>query len=286
MQTLAVKCKKKNIISLNSCTGCCACANSCPVEAIKLVENNIGYYNPVIDEEKCINCGKCDAVCPELNTIKGNCSGQKVYACQAEDDIRYISSSGGAFTLIAEEILAKGGYVAGAAFDENWNVNHIIIDNIADLDKLRRSKYVQSYIRADFYKDIKQLLKNNKYVLFSGCPCQAAGLKSYLGKNYEKLIIVDLLCAHSASPKAYRKFLTDSFPGEEIQNINFRSKIKGWDSHTVVVTDKHPKEEITHNFMKAFVPHLLMNECCKSCKYTTTSRQGDITIGDYWGIGK
>lgn len=277
----------KNIkSSIKECAGCSACANICPVNAIKLEENEIGYYQPIIDEEKCIHCGKCEKLCPEINPIKGNTTKPEVYACQANDDIRYVSSSGGVFTLLAEEILAKGGYVAGVGFDENWKVHHMIINSIEKLDKLRRSKYVQSYIREDFYKDIEKLLKDDNYVLFSGCPCQAAGLRSYLGKNYDKLYIVDLLCAHSASPKAYRKFLADNYPSEEIKNINFRSKIKGWDAHTVVITEQHPQEEITHNFMTPYAKHLMMNECCKNCKYTTTSRQGDITIGDYWGIGK
>ncbi len=288
MQNMTVNKNKieNGIFRVTTCTGCSACANICQVNAIRLEENEIGYYQLIIDEEKCVHCGKCEKVCPEINPIKGNTTKPEVYACQANDDIRYVSSSGGVFTLLAEEILAKGGYVAGVGFDENWKVHHMIINSIEKLDKLRRSKYVQSYIREDFYKEIEKLLKNDNYVLFSGCPCQAAGLRSYLGKNYDKLYIVDLLCAHSASPKAYRKFLADNYPGEEIKNINFRSKLLGWDSNTVVTTNKHINEEITPNFMRAFVPHLMMNECCKNCKYTTTSRQGDITIGDYWGIGK
>lgn len=277
---------KKNIEGLKNCTGCSACANICPAKAITMKENEIGYYVPTIDSEKCINCGKCDKICPELNPREGNKQKPNVYAVQANDKIRYVSSSGGAFTLIAEEILSQGGYVAGVTFDENWKVHHTIINDINDLDKLRRSKYVQSYIREDFYQDIQKILDNDNYVLFSGCPCQVAGLKSYLNKNYEKLLLIDLLCAQCASPKMYRKFINDTYPNEKIKSINFRSKIKGWDAHTVVITDKHPEEEITHNFMKAYVNHLMMNESCKKCKYTTTARQGDLTLGDYWGIGK
>lgn len=270
---------------IETCTGCSACANICPVNAIKLSENDIGYYHAVIDQDKCIHCGKCTKICPEMHTRPKENKNPQVYACQANDEIRYVSSSGGVFSLLAEEILKNNGYIVGVEFDKNWRVQHTIINNINDLDKLRRSKYVQSYIREDLYKEIETILKNGNYVLFTGCPCQVAGLKSYLNKEYEKLILVDLLCAHSASPKAYQKFLNDTFPKEKIKSINFRSKIKGWDAHTVVITDKHPKEEITHSFMRAFVPHLLMNRCCSNCKYTNASREGDLTLGDYWKIG-
>ncbi len=279
--------KKNNITSnIQECCGCSACANICPTGAIKMTENEIGYYTPTISDDKCINCGKCIKVCPEINNILGNNKTPKVYACQSNDELRFVSSSGGMFTPIAEYVLSLGGFVVGVEFDKNWKVQHTIINNINDLDKLRRSKYVQSYIKEDLYKEIENLLKNDKYVLFTGCPCQVAGLKSYLNKKYEKLILVDLLCAQCASPKVYRKFLQDCYPNEEIKSINFRSKIAGWDANTVIKTNKHIDDEITYNFMKPYANHLLMNETCKHCKYTTTSRQGDLTIGDFWGIGK
>lgn len=280
------KFKKGNITNnMPECCGCAACANICPVDAIRMEENENGYYHPTIIENKCINCGKCINICPEINEQEGNTATPKVYACQANDKLRFVSSSGGMFTPIAEYILSLGGYVVGVEFDINWKVQHTIINTPQDLDRLRRSKYVQSYIRENLYQEIEYLLKNDNYVLFTGCPCQVAGLKSYLKKEYEKLILIDLLCAQCASPKAYRKFLNDCYPNEKIKNINFRSKIAGWDANTVITTDKHPKEEITHNFMKAYAQHLLMNETCKHCKYTKTSRQGDITLGDFWGIG-
>ncbi len=279
------KSQHKIITQLKSCAGCSACANICPVNAITMTENQDGYYIPSIDETKCVHCGQCDSVCPELNAPKLKKRKPEVYACQASDEIRAVSSSGGVFTLLAEQILSTGGYVVGAAFAKDWTVHHTVIDDINDLDKLRRSKYVQSYIKEDLYKQLKQLLNEGKEVLFSGCPCQIAGFKNYLGKDYKNLLLVDLLCAHSASPKAYRKFLESAVPNQEIKDINFRSKIRGWSSTTTLVTDKQPIETITHDFMRAFIPHLLMNKSCMNCKYNSTSRLGDITIGDYWGIG-
>lgn len=277
------------ITDLARCTGCAACANACPHRAIRMQENAIGYYHPVINAEKCVECGLCEKICPEITKGTFGNNAQKCFAVQAKDDLRYISSSGGAFSLIVEECFrryeGKDIYIAGAAFDDAWNIHHILINDLHDLDKLRRSKYVQSFISEDFYRNIRELLQKGAFVVFSGVPCQAAGLKSFLQKDYENLLIIDLLCAQICSPKIYRKFLEDNYSEETITSINFRSKIRGWDAHTVITTREHPEEVITPRFMQAYVSHLTMNEPCKKCQHHSLYRQGDISIGDFWGIG-
>lgn len=164
------------------CCGCGACFNKCPFSAIVMQENEEGFLHPFIDERKCRNCGLCLEVCPSLNASYDNVSEPACYAAMGDDELRMKSSSGGVFTLLAEAVLEKGGQVCGAAYDDNWNVHHILVDNSEDLQKLRSSKYVQSSTD-DCYKNIEVLLKKGTPVLFSGCPCQVAGLYSYLGKN-------------------------------------------------------------------------------------------------------
>lgn len=279
------------VSEFKSCTGCAACANGCPARAITMRENEAGYYHPVIDTEKCTNCELCEKICPEMTTVPFQIGKQKCFAVQADNGLRYVSSSGGAFSLIVEEWYGryKGEeiYIAGAAFDGSWNVHHILINNLHDLDKLRRSKYVQSFVAEDFYRIIKELLQKGAFIVFSGVPCQVAGLRSFLQKDYENLLLVDLFCATISSPKIYRKFLEDNCAGEKITSVNFRSKIRGWtSSYTVITTEKHPEENFLTLFMKAYGLGLLKNEPCSHCRYHALHRQGDISIGDFWGIGK
>lgn len=272
------------------CCGCGACYNKCPVGAISMQENEEGFLTPVIDEAKCTNCGLCLKACPSLNTEFKNNPQPECYAAMADDEIRMKSSSGGIFTLLAEYILDKGGYVCGAAFDDNWDVHHIIIDNKNDLDKLRGSKYVQSNTE-NCYKQIKKLLDEDKYVLFSGCPCQVAGLYAFLGKNYEKLYTMDLICHGSPSRKVWRRYLQENFDVDNIKNVSFRDKsVFGW-ATTMNIYFKN-NDESYHNihtkdpFFRGFVPCMISNEHCGICKYTKLPRQGDISLGDWWGIDK
>lgn len=168
-----------NITEEKICTGCGACQNKCPNNAISMKEDEEGFLFPNIDKTKCTNCGLCEKTCPILNP-KFNKKSNTCYVTMANDDIRMKSASGGAFSVIANYVLENNGYVAGAAYDEDWNVHHIIIDNKEDLDKLRRSKYVQSKTE-DIYIQVKNLLEKGKMVLFSGTPCQVAGLYGFLG---------------------------------------------------------------------------------------------------------
>lgn len=274
-------------LSKFNCAGCSACANICPAKAISMRQNEEGFYVPYIDEEKCTNCGLCYKVCPENNPVQKNTKTPECYAVMAKDDIRMKSSSGGAFTIIANEIFANGGVVAGAAFDENWTVRHIIIDDRKDIDRLRGSKYVQSFISEDLYKQLKAYLEKDRWVLFTGTPCQTAGFKSYLKKDYEKLILVDLLCSGNPSPKIFKKYLEYINPNNSsILKINFRDKEKnGWScTHTTTATTTGTFTD--NKFMHAFLSKTIRCKTCNECKYATVDKVSDVTIADFWAIDR
>ncbi len=282
--------KINNITMLNKeeCTGCGACFNACPVDAIVMTTDAKGYYVPSI-KENCINCKKCIGICPVLNPKYDNDSNPDCFAIMLDDEVRKDSSSGGAFTLFAERILELGGLVCGAALDENFKVYHTIIDNINDLPQLRRSKYVQSDTRK-VYSKIKEALIEGKDVLFSGCPCQVAGLKNYLGKTYDNLLLLDLVC-HGAPPaSAFEQYLEENYGTENVKRFDFRTKETGYNCYNQVC---HLKDGT--KFVKAFPSDayercmhsgLALKKSCAECLFAEAPRQGDITIGDFWGIEK
>ena len=276
-----------NNVDYINCTGCAACSSICHSDAIIMQENMEGFKYPKVIEEKCTDCNICVKICPALNISDHINKNQLCYAVKGQDDIRYKSSSGGFFTYIAEYVIEMGGgCVAGAAFDENLYLSHIIVDNKQDLEKLKKSKYIQSDINNTF-REIKKLLKNDRYVLFSGTPCQVAGLKSYLKKDYDNLITLDLVCHGVPPQKLFHKYLNDEFPNEKITGYDFRDKSKGWEIS--VESIKTENNEIKRDFYenaygKAFIENLSLRKCCGKCDYANLERQGDITIGDFWGI--
>lgn len=273
------------------CTGCYACYNVCPVNAIKFIENSQGFKFPSIDYNKCIECGLCLKTCP-INSIQlKNTTNPDCYAIMADDKIRYKSSSGGIFTILANHVLSQGGYVAGAVFDNNANVIHIVSNKIDDIEKMRGSKYLQSDIGKCF-SEIKELLNNNKQILFTGTPCQVAGLKSYLVKDYENLFCIDILCHGVPSPAIFKKYISENIIKNKKNikwlNTNFRDKIQGWNSNlittTTTTTGTFSQEACNDDFMKAFLNNLCLRESCGNCRFNKIPRQGDCTIGDFWGI--
>ena len=195
------------ICEQNKCTGCGMCTNICPEQAIKLKEGLHGFVFPIIDESLCINCGLCEIKCPSNLEKQCRSTVQEVYAAWNHDKkVRKESSSGGIFTLIAEKLLEEGGVVAGVAWDEQFHPHHVMCDNVNDLEKLRGSKYSQSNT-GDIYRIIKHELSTGRKVLFSGTPCQNAALKSYLGKDYYNLFMVDLVCHGVPSNKILDDYL-------------------------------------------------------------------------------
>lgn len=275
----------------DKCCGCYACYNICPQNAIEMKEDEKGFKYPYIDKEKCVSCGLCERVCPILNKSKIN-NEPKAYACiNKNDHIRSESSSGGIFTLLAENILSKSGVVFGAAFDEDINVKHYMIEKQEDLYKFRGSKYVQSQI-GDAYKLAKSKLDEDKYVLFTGTPCQIEGLKSYLRKNYDKLYTQDIVCHGVPSPLVwdkYKKNIENKYK-DRIVEFNFRNKEKSWKSYDLSIkfaSGKNIDEKASNNlYMKAFLKDICLRDSCYNCTFKSMNRIADITLADFWGIQK
>ncbi|MDW7773274.1 MAG: polysaccharide pyruvyl transferase family protein [Desulfobulbaceae bacterium] len=274
-----------HILPRNRCTGCGACFNACPAGALKMETNEDGFKYPQIESGICTNCGICAVSCPAVNSGHDNLKCPECYAVWANDEIRSRSSSGGAFTLLSEYVLEHGGYVCGAAFDDQWRVRHVLINTVEDLAQLRGSKYIQSDT-GNIYLQVKALLDHGKMVLFSGCPCQVAGLNGFLGSKPDNLITVDIFCHCIASPGIWEKYLQERFPDKKPAAINFRDKeISGWTCTKCSIT-VNGKKHATNEYVRGFHRALYARESCEACQFSHFPRQGDFTIGDWWGINE
>lgn len=274
------------------CTGCGACFNVCPKNAISMKKNNEGFLEPFIDHKKCVNCGLCEKTCPQLaDNVKFN-KAIHTYGVRCKDKIRENCSSGGIFGAIAKWAISKGGSVFGASFTEDYQgVIHIKAKTEEEIQRLYKSKYMQSDTGLIF-KEVKKELENSKApVVFAGCPCQVSGLKSFLMKDYDNLFTIDILCHGVASPEAYRLFLKEFFGDVEspIKNVDFRSKRFGWACNAVVVAAEDGTERVSSHsgdYFNAFLWGYSQRNVCFECKYANKERIGDLTIGDFWGIDK
>lgn len=280
-----------NINSKFDCCGCGACNQICPQQCINMEFDSEGFLYPRVIEKDCIKCGRCLSVCPCLiKRSKSTNSG--VYACKAkDDDLRLKSSSGGIFTLLSEWILSNNGVVFGAAFDKSMQVNHISVERLDELYKLRGSKYVQSNI-GNSYKYAETILKSGKQVLFSGTPCQISGLKSYLKKEYDNLLCVDIICHGTPSPLVWKHYVEhkELINGLRIGNAYFRDKKWGWNKLCLTINYEN---DITKNYKSeedayyaGFLDNLFLRPSCHECRFRNFTSGSDITIGDYWGIKK
>lgn len=299
------------ILQKKDCCGCGSCVQKCPKQCILLTEDNEGFLYPKIDESSCIDCGLCEKVCPILYKREEK-KPLNVYAAKnINEEIRRQSSSGGVFTLLAEKVIFEGGFVFGARFDEKWEVKHDCTDTIEGLAPFRGSKYVQSRIE-DNYKKAEELLKQGRKVLFSGTPCQIAGLKSFLRKEYENLLTVDFVCHGVPSPGVWRQYLknivtqmcennmgTDDLSLKRetcVKNISFRDKRSGWKKYSFVLTLSETFKSgkiktislcevyLKNTFMKGFLADLYLRPSCYACIAKCGKSESDITIGDFWGI--
>lgn len=277
-----------NILDKKECTGCSVCAQICPHNYIKMIETKEGFHYPVVDEKLCTDCGLCVKKCHALNDNFKTDFNQEFYDVRASDEIRMKSSSGGMFTLIADYVFENNGFVCGASWRKDWlGVEHIVIDDKRDLDKLRGSKYVESSL-GNIFSEIKKLLNDKKLVLFSGTPCQVSALNFYLGRDYENLITVDLLCNSVVPQKVWRKYLLEKFNDTaKIEYISFRDKkALGWlvGCFLKSAESEYIDKKSEDFYMRAFLEHISCKEECIRCKYRKFERVGDITIGDYWGV--
>lgn len=269
----------------DNCTGCFACQNACPVDAISLPENEEGFYFPVVATDKCINCGLCDKICPAINEPEFY-HMQKAYYGWANDDVlRKSSSSGGVFGSLAKHVLDLGGVVYGAAFnyDDELRLECKSTDSVTLLE-LQKSKYVQCHV-GDGFRNIKETLKSGKQVLYCGTPCEVSGLRCYLREDDPNLLCVDFVC-HGVPPVSLlREHLT--YKGiKNVKRVDFRPKNRAW-VDDIVVDYKNNKQYqnswSNDEFYKLFQNYGSIRRSCYSCQYCNGNRMSDISLADFWG---
>ncbi len=284
------------IIEVQKCTGCALCVSICPKKCIEFVEQNEHFFFPKIDEEKCINCNKCTEKCPVLNQPHLNNRNTKVYSAFSKDDnVLKKGSSGSIFYQLGHEIIKEGGVVYGAAFNEKNELFHIGVENILDLNKLCKSKYLQSNCNG-IYEKVKKDLNNNKKVLFCGTPCQIAGVKNYLDEDYPNLILVDFIChgvpnqwifnqtLNQLKIKYKKEVKTYTFRYKSDKNISnhyCKYEFEKNDKTNIIIKDY--RKDLYYSIFKKYIA---FRESCYTCGFATKNRISDITLGDFWGIEK
>ena len=270
------------------CTGCSACRNICPQDAVSMVRDKAGFAFPAVDGKKCVHCGLCTKTCPVLRPREPKPLPAAFAAWNRDAEVRRDSTSGGAFSALADYTLEGGGVVFGAALDGRQHLRHIACFRKEDLWRLRGAKYVQSDLE-DIFREVKKYLETRQ-VLFSGTPCQVDGLYRYLGGRPENLTTCDLVCQGVPSPGVWEDMARqiEERRGRELQTVRFRNKVEGWqNSHFTAVygdgtVDTHPLFETEYG--RAFGRALFLRSCCYHCPYACMNRPGDFTLGDLWGL--
>ena len=278
---------------MDKCSGCGLCETVCPAQAIKMEYDKSGFIYPVIQKEKCIDCGLCERKCV-VKTVSVEYPRTCYAGVHLDEKIRAKSSSGGMFAALAEYTLEQGGVVFGAAVVPKGKivtVKHIMIKNKEELKKLQGSKYVQSDIR-ECYTNVKQQLAEGKKVLFSGTPCQVAAMKNYLGKEYDDLLLVDLICHGTPSTLHWEKSLEEKIQKDEkVSAVSFRGKEGYMQGEIEFKTEADRIRKENYSFRNDSYYSMFLNadsyrEGCYQCQYARPERDGDITIGDFWGFEK
>lgn len=274
------------------CCGCSACARKCPKHCITMHTDNEGFHYPVVNESDCIDCGLCEKVCHELHPYDER-KPLNVYAAINKDEkIRMNSSSGGIFYLLAEKTISEGGVVFGARFDEDWQVVLDYAETMEAVKPFMGSKYVQART-ATAYKDAETFLKEGRNVLFSGTPCQIAGLHHYLRKEYANLNTVDFVCHGVPSPKVWGRYLDEVVKAgkQAINDVKFRNKCNGWKKFNFVLTYRQEDKSYSlcswhqqNHYMRAFLSDMILRPSCHDCRAKQGRSHSDITIADFWGI--
>ena len=273
-----------------ACCGCQACHDACPAKCISMVADAEGFLYPKVNQADCLDCHLCEKICPQINgvTPKETDSPAACYAAFAnDDDIRLQSSSGGIFSLLADAVLRKGGVVFGARFDDHFAVFHSFTETAAELSPFRGSKYAQSDLQGA-YSQVQQFIKTGRPVLFSGTPCQIAGLRSYLrGKEYDNLFLVSIVCRGVPSPRIWKDYLGDISGKRLPTSVNMRNKDNGWSRYKLVIRREGQtlldRQGTDTPFMRAFLMSLTLRPSCYSCHFRG-NHGSDLTLGDYWSV--
>lgn len=271
------------------CTGCSACASVCPKNCIQMEVDEEGFLYPKINSKKCVHCKLCESVCPMINPEKEERVSQNGFLVQHRNEaIRLDSSSGGAFTAIASVVIKKGGVVFGAAYDDLFHVRHTYVETIDELKKFRNSKYVQS-VMGECFRQAKSFLKDGRWVCFSGTPCQIEGLSKFLGTQYDKLILVDVVCHGIPSPLIWKKYLEYQNVNEnKPDNIRFRDKFYGYKYSTMSLIRN--EQNIYHAgsqldpMLRAFFSDICDRPSCYDCPFKKRYRVSDMTIWDCFSV--
>ncbi len=277
------------VLEKSRCVGCGACENICSRQCITLKTDTEGFAYPSVNQALCIDCKLCEKVCPVLH--KQTINSEKIcFAAKCKDEgIRESSSSGGIFTVMAHKVHKQGGLVFGAAFDKDWNVYHTVADTAEKLKTFQGAKYIQSQIGLSYQKT-KSALQSGRPVLFSGTPCQIAGLRTFLGKEYKNLYTIELICHGVPSYKVFQEFIKEQIGERHMSAFSFRDKSTGWTTYNMVLkTDEGHIQRFLHGkniFMYGFISNLYLRPSCYACPFKDNRSGADITLGDFWGIDK
>lgn len=279
-------------LNKNKCCGCGACSQICPKSCIEMETDSEGFLYPKIDKSNCINCSLCEKVCPYNISTDSNYPIKNYGFVSKDRSIHDKASSGGAFLTIANHVIDQGGVVFGAAFADDYkDVKIISVNTKNDLTLLAGSKYLQASV-GDSYKIAEQYLKNGILVLFTSTPCQIAGLRSYLRKDYDNLITIDCICHSVPSPKVWANYLKKISAGKKISYVTFREKTnKGWRNYGLHIKDSDNRTILLEGnrenvYMKSFMSNLITRPSCYNCCALNFKSRSDITIGDFWNVEK
>ncbi len=295
MSETATELQNISILAKADCFGCGVCVDVCPTHCIAMADDQEGFPYPEVDQDECIECGKCIASCPGLNEVgRQGFLPQPAYygGFSLDEPTRYDSSSGGFFSLVADHILAQEGVVYGARYDfDQMTVIHARVDQQTALEPLRKSKYVQSST-VNIFPQVRQDLRAGQQVLFTGTPCQVAGLHLFLKENYPNLVTCDNICHGVPSPGLFQRHFTAiaQKKGQAITHIDFRTKAKGWAGplQLYLQVEFGGESTLTYAPLDAyyalFLANLSLRPCCYACKYASTQRNADLTLGDFWGV--
>lgn len=275
-----------NILSFEKCSGCSACCNVCPTDAIS-VSSDEQFFSLSVDEDKCVACGRCQHVCPVNEPMTVQTVKRAYGAAHNDENILSSSSSGGAFSALAKNVMARGGVVYGAAYTDDFRTVKMCSSEDVSLDELRRSKYVESNVGYSF-RQVKEALDCGREVLYSGAPCQIAGLKRYLGKEYDGLLTCDFSCGGMPSHKLYNEYLdmVEKILKSPVSEVNFRPKTYGWQCHAIKIKGENGKvysrPAMADPYFDAFISkHLTIRDYCLECEFAD-NHYADIILADFW----